>query len=79
MLMHMKEREVIWDNKHGFTKGKSCLTNPVAFNDGIIAPVDKAKAIDVIYLNFSKVFDMVPTKFFSPNWKNMVSTGGTAQ
>lgn len=58
--MHMKERGMIRGNKHGFTKGKFFLTNPVAFSGGIIAPVDKARATDDIYLNFSKAFDMVP-------------------
>jgi len=38
-------------------KGRSCLTNLISFHDKVSRPVDEGKAVDAVYLHFSKGFD----------------------
>lgn len=56
ILWHMEGKAVTRDNQHGFNKSQSCLTNLMAFYDGITST-------DYIYLDFSKTFNMVPNKY----------------
>ncbi|GAB0175667.1 mitochondrial enolase superfamily member 1 [Grus japonensis] len=54
---HVEKKKVIGSGQHGFTKGKSFLTNLIAFYDGMTSWVDEGRAVDVVY--FSKRFDTV--------------------
>jgi len=40
-------------------KGKSCLTRLISFYDQVSRLVDEGKAMDVVYLDFSKASDTV--------------------
>ena len=56
---HMQVNRGIRPSQHGFTKGRSCLTNLIYFYDPVTRLVDEGKAVDVVYLDFSKAFDTV--------------------
>lgn len=43
----------------GFMKGRSCLTNLISFYHKVTWLVDKGKAVDFVYPDFSKALDTV--------------------
>lgn len=54
---HMKDKKVIGSSQHGFRK--SCLTYLIVFYNGATSLVDGGRAVDVLYLDFTKNFDTV--------------------
>ena len=61
LLRHLKSNKLINTSQHGFTKNRSCTTNLLEFLELITKEVDNGKSVDVVYLDFAKAFDKVPT------------------
>ncbi|KAK4815899.1 hypothetical protein QYF61_009950 [Mycteria americana] len=59
IMWHVQDNQVIRPSQHGFRKGRSCLSNLISFYDKVTRLVDEGKAVDIVYLDFSKAFDMV--------------------
>ncbi|PKU47917.1 rna-directed dna polymerase from mobile element jockey-like [Limosa lapponica baueri] len=59
IMQHMKDTQVTGLSQHRFMRGRSCLTNLISFYDKVTCLVDEGKAVDVVYLDFSKAFNTV--------------------
>jgi len=59
IIKQVEEKKVIKSSQHGFTRGKSFLTNLIAFYGGMTGWIDEGRAVGVVYLDFSKAFDTV--------------------
>ena len=57
---HLEKHELIRHSQHGFSKGKSCVTNLLAFYKKVFKTLDEGSRYDIVYLDFSKAFDRVP-------------------
>ena len=57
---HIEGHNLIRVSQHGFSKGKSCVTNLLSFYTKVYKASDNNENYDVIYLDFSKAFDKVP-------------------
>ena len=59
ITQHVHAIQGIRPSQHGFMKDRLCLTNLISFYDWVTRLVDKGKAVGLVYLDFSKAFDMV--------------------
>ena len=59
LTLHLESNNLMCKCQHGFTKGKSCLTQLLLHIDTILNNLLENKDVDVIYLDFAKAFDKV--------------------
>ena len=62
MVEHLNKNRLINNSQHGFTKGRSCLTNLLDFFEEVYDNIDRNNSVDLVYLDFAKAFDKVPHK-----------------
>jgi len=60
LVKHLDENALIRNSQHGFTRGKSCLSNLLEFFEEVTKTLDRGEAVDLVYLDFAKAFDTVP-------------------
>ena len=60
IVKHLESNNLIHSSQHGFTKGRSCLTNLLEFMEIVTKELDEGNAVDLVYLDFAKAFDKVP-------------------
>ena len=61
IMDHLSRNQLIRKSQHGFMKGKSCTTNLLEFLQNNRSNRQKTST-DVVYLDFAKAFDKVPTE-----------------
>ncbi|KAJ7415168.1 hypothetical protein BTVI_38988 [Pitangus sulphuratus] len=59
IMQYVEDNQGIRPSHHGFGKGSYCLTNLISFYDKMTCLADEGKAVDVVYVDFSKAFDTV--------------------
>ena len=57
---HLESNSLIKSSQHGFSSGKSCLTNLLIYLEQVTSEIDKGIPVDTLYLDFAKAFDKVP-------------------
>ena len=61
VVHHLLENDLILPSQHGFMPNKSCVTNLLEFLETVTSAVDDGSPFDIIFLDFAKAFDKVPT------------------
>ena len=60
IFVYLSQHNLNRSSEHGFMAGRSCLTNLLEFLEELTNLVDQGHAVDIVYLDFYKAFDMVP-------------------
>ena len=58
--MHVDNHWALSEKQHGFSKGKSCLTNLLETFEEITGNLDRGNGVDIVFLDYQKAFESVP-------------------
>ena len=75
LMDYVEKNGHLSEAQHGFRSGRSTQTNLIEFLDVTTKWMDEGKAFDVVYLDFSKAFDVVCHKKLIEKLKN-IGIGG---
>ena len=59
-MLHLQSNNLISEQQHGFTPGRSCITQLLDTLDCWTEILDRGGSVDVVYMDFRKAFDYVP-------------------
>ena len=62
IVEHLTTNRLIRDSQHGFMAGRSCLTNLLEYLEALTKWLDEGAPVDVVYRDFAKASDKVPTE-----------------
>ena len=57
---HLTENNLLSDHQHGFTSGRSCMTQLLSTVNDWLKFIENGEPVDAIYLDLQKAFDKVP-------------------
>ena len=60
IVKHVSDYDLLSKEQHGFTSGRSYMTNLLVTLEDITRSLDEGFSIDVIYLDYCKAFDTAP-------------------
>merc|ERR1712082_14693 len=70
MERHAEKYGLFSEEKHGFRKRRSTISNILRCQQKILEERSRGKTVDTIFLDLSKAFDKVPTKMLVKRLKN---------
>ncbi len=60
IMQHLDRYDILTDQQHGFRRNRSCESQLILTTNDLASALDKRQQTDVIIMDFSKAFDVVP-------------------
>ena len=75
ILDHLNTYNIINPIQHGFRSGLSCQTQLILLIDEIVRAMDQHYQVDLIVLDFSKVFDTIKIRTLRHSYSQILTHG----